>query len=452
MFSESNPNSLHSLRGNDFMPSLSIWMRLGGLFLVGTVVLAVGLASIIKYKMTVKAPATVRPSGELRVIQAATEGTIESIKIKENQRVKKGEVISLLDDSSLLTQKSQLQEKINQSQQQLLQISTQLSILSERINSESSLVERNIASARANLNRDRRDHQDRQTTTEAEMQEANATLALAKEELKRYKQLAQTGAVAQLQIEEKKQAFKAAQAAAKRAEAMTNPIRASVDIAQQQIAQEMFRGQLMIANLNQEKENLISNQIETQTQLNRDRSELQQLERELDKTVIKAPMDGKLLQLQLRNSGQVVKVGDTIAQISPQAAPLLVKARVSAQDISKVHLCLKTSVPKCELGKVQMRFSAYPYPDYGVMVGAVRDISADVITPQNTGNSNSSTDKAFTVAPYYEVTIEPDKNHFVKDGRIYPIQSGMEVTADIIAREETAMTFVLRKARLISDL
>jgi HlyD family type I secretion membrane fusion protein len=422
------------------------------MFLVGTVILAVGLASMIKYKTTVKAPATVRPSGELRVIQAATEGTIKSIEIKENQQVKQGDVISVLDDSSLLTQKSQLQQNINQNQQLLLQISTQLSILSERINSESSLVERNIASARASLSRDRREYQDRQITTEAEMQEAEASLALAKEELKRYKQLAKTGAVAQLQIEEKKQAFKASQAAVKRAKAVTNPVPASVDIAQQQIAQEMYRGQSAIANLNQEKENLISNQIETQNQLNRDRTELKQLEREVNKTLIKAPIDGKLLQVQLRNPGQVVQAGDTIAQISPQAAPLLIKARVPAQDISKVHLCLQTNVQKCELGKVQMRFSAYPYPDYGVMVGAVRDISADAITSQDNSSANSSTTTNSISAPYYEVTIKPDKNHFVKDGKTYPIQSGMEVTADIIAREETAMKFILRKARLISDL
>ncbi|MGL4881533.1 MAG: HlyD family secretion protein, partial [Waterburya sp.] len=390
--------------------------------------------------------------GELRVVQAATEGTIKSIGIKENQRVKQGDVISVLDDSSLLTQKSQLEQKINQGKQQLVQIEIQLNMLSERINSESSLVERNIASARANLNRDRREYQDRQATTEAEMQEADAALALAKEELKRYKQLATTGAIAQLQIEEKKQAFKAAQASVSRAKAMTNPIAASVDIAQQQIAQERYRGQSTIANLNQEKENLISNQIEIQNQLNRDRTELQQLERELNKTQIKAPLDGRILQLQLRNSGQVVRVGDTIAQISPQAAPLVVKARVSAQDISKVHLCPEINILKCELGKVQMRFSAYPYPDYGVMVGAVRDISADAITPKDNVNSSSSSDKASSVAPYYEVTIEPDKNHFVKDGTTYPIQSGMEVSTDIIAKEETAMTFILRKARLISDL
>jgi HlyD family secretion protein len=32
------------------------------------------------------------------------------------------------------------------------------------------------------------------------------------------------------------------------------------------------------------------------------------------------------------------------------------------------------------------------------------------------------------------------------------IQSGMEAKADIISKEETALQFILRKARLITDL
>ena len=451
MLRELNSDSLRSVSSDDFMPPLSLWTRLGGIFLVGTVLAAVGLASVIKYKVTVKAPATVRPTGELRIVQAAIEGTVKSIEVKENQQVDRGDVIAVLDGSSLSTQKSQLQEKIAQSQQQLEQITSQIEVLSERITAESGLMERNIASAKASLDRDRREYQDLQATTEAEMQEASATLALAEEELKRYQQLAKTGAVAQLQIEEKKQAFQAAIAKLNRAKALTNPDSASVEIAREQIAQEKFRGTGAIATLNQEKENLINTQIEIQNQLNSDRLELQQLAREIDKAIIKAPLDGKILQLQLRNTNQVVGVGDTIAQIAPQAAPLLIKARVEAGDITKVEPCSATQVLECQSGKVQMRFSAYPYPDYGVLIGAVRSISADTLAPPDSDRS-STLERATPAAPYYEVTIEPEKNYFLKEGKTYPIQSGMEVTAYIIAREDTAMKFILRKARLISDL
>ncbi len=64
--------------------------------------------------MTVKGQAVVRPSGELRIVQAATEGQVMQIYVKENQVVKTGDAIALIDDSRLQTKKSQLQSNIQQ--------------------------------------------------------------------------------------------------------------------------------------------------------------------------------------------------------------------------------------------------------------------------------------------------------------------------------------------------
>jgi multidrug efflux pump subunit AcrA (membrane-fusion protein) len=88
-----------------------------------------------------------------------------------------------------------------------------------------------------------------------------------------------------------------------------------------------------------------------------------------------------------------------------------------------------------------MRFSAYPYPDYGIMSGAVRAISADVIVPEKSSEQ-----------PYYDVTIQPERLYLKKGGQTYPLQPGLEISADIVAKEETVLTFFLRKVRLITDL
>ncbi|MEH2338055.1 biotin/lipoyl-binding protein [Nostoc sp.] len=52
-----------------------------------------------------KADATVCPTGEIRLVQAATEGTITRIKVKENQVVKKGDAIALIDNPQLQSKK-----------------------------------------------------------------------------------------------------------------------------------------------------------------------------------------------------------------------------------------------------------------------------------------------------------------------------------------------------------
>jgi len=270
-----------------------------------------------------------------------------------------------------------------------------------------------------------------------------AQLAVSQQEQTVESQIAAVESQKQV-ISRQQQAVEAALARQKRAASALNPSNAVISIAKEKIAQERATGGTNLARLNQERESLLQRQIEIKNQISSTQKDLKQVDTELLKTVITSPESGTILKLELRNSGQVVRAGDAIAQIAPSNAPLVIKARVSAADISKVQVCKTALVTECIEGKVQMRVSAYPYPDYGTLKGAVRSITPDAITPQNNGTS--------PVAPYFEVTIEPDKLNLQKGDRSYPIQPGMEITADIISKEETVLTFILRKARLLTDL
>jgi HlyD family type I secretion membrane fusion protein len=440
MIINSTPNSLKTVRSDEFLPPIYLWAKLGGWFLVGTVGAAISLAAVIPYNVVVKAPATVRPLGEVRIVQAATEGVVTSILVLENQEVKQGDAIAILDDSQLQTQKNQLQGNIQQSQQQLTQIAAQIRALDKQLEAEISSRDRAIASAQADLRRNQRDYRERQITTQTELQEAEADLGLVREELKRYQQLASSGAVAELQVKEKEQVLKAALAKLERAKSKINPSNASVTIASERVAQETAKGRATIATLNKERESLLSRKIEIDNQLKRDRQSLQQLDRDRQKSALKATAAGTLLKLELRNLGQVVHSGETIAKISLGNPSLVIKVRVAAQDISKVQLCEQKRVLDCQEGKVKLRISAYPYPDYGTLKGAVIAIAPDITMTQDGSN------------PYYEVTIQPERSFLIKGDRQYPLQAGMDVTADIIFKQETVLTFMLRKARLLTDL
>lgn len=442
MLNDLNPAFLRPVQSDEFLPPVSIWTTIGGLFLVGGVGAAVGLATFVKYNVTVKAAATVRPTGEIRIVQAAIAGSIKSILVKENSSVKQGMAIATIDDSQLQTKKNQLAGNIQNSQLQLAQIDAQIVSLNNERDFELSLMNHNIASAQANLQSNKREYQERQVITQTQVQEALAVLELAKTQMEQYQHLASTGAVAQLQIKEKEQAFKAAQAKLERSQASLNPSAQGIAIAKERIAQERTKGEIILASLNKERELLLQRQIAIHNDINYNLKELRQVEAELKKTILQSPDSGKILKLELRNPGQVVSVGQPIAQIAPGNAELVVKARVMAQDISNIHVCEQRVVTDCQAGKVQMRISAYPYPDYGILKGAVRAISADIITPQTTS----------AAVPYYEVTIQPERPYLIKGDRSYPLKSGMEVTADIISQEETLLQFVLRKARLLTNL
>lgn len=460
MISNSNSDYLPPIQDNEFLPPLGRWTTWGGLVLVCAVGLGVPLASVTKYKVTVKGQAVVRPAGELRLVQAAMEGQVMRVFVAENQIVKKGDVIATIDNSKLQTKKSQLQSNIGQSRLQLVQINAQINSINNQVLAETERVNRVIAGAEAELSGRSRDYQDKQITTVTDIEEASANVNAADASLKaaqskrnRYESVAKAGALSQDQFEEAQlavrqheQALQAAKAKMQNVQTALNPSNAQVAIASQRIAQEKATGKASIATLNKERLALIQQRIEIQKQLESDTRELQQINIDLSQTRITATADGIISKLNLRNSGQTVSAGQEIAQIVPSDAPLEIKAAVALQDKNKLK----------QGQKVQMRVSACPYPDYGTLKGQVKTISPDAIAPQgnaaNATDTTSANQKMAAVSAFYEVTIKPESLSLGREKHQCAIQLGMEGTVDIISREETVMQFFLRKARLIADL
>ncbi len=360
-----------TLQNDQFLPPVSRWTTLGGILMVATFGGVIALASVTKYSAIVKADAIVRPAGDVRVVQAATEGTVESIAVTENQQVKAGDAIAIVDASSLGNQKKQFKETLTQSQIAANQINQQLRDLESQI----------LASAQV----------------QGIPGESSAQKALVE------------SAVVKL--------------------ATSLP-----DVAER---------------LGRSRRILLVKRSAIQQQLIQAKKELSQVEFKLKNSVVRSPADGTILRLEVRNPGQTVQAGSAIAQIVPSGVPLVIKAKVTSQDIASI-----------QIGQpVQMRISALPFPDYGTLKGTVSEIAPDAIAPQNPANNLGGS--------YYEVSIKPDQNYLTKlesasgnffgsspanEPRQYAIQSGMDGRADIITGEETVLTFILRKARLMTDM
>ncbi|OUL21089.1 HlyD family secretion protein [Nostoc sp. RF31YmG] len=498
----SNTNFLPQVQTNEFIPPINRWTTYGGMVILCGMSLAIPIASVTKYKVTIKAQAVVRPVGELRIVQAATEGQVMQIYVKENQEVKKGDAVATIDDSRLQTKKSQLQTNIQQAKLQLVQINAQIHALINQISAETDRINRAIASAKAELSGRDREYRDKKITTVSELQEADANIRMAQDELQaaiaqlkstqanfrasqaawgaakskqnRYQSVAQQGALSQDQLEEAqliaqqqeqavavqtaavevqkqtikrlKQAVAAAIARRQRAIAALNPSNTNVAIATERIAQETASGESNKATLEKERQALVKQRIDIEKQLERDTSELKQIELDLQQATITATADGIISQLNLRNPGQTLRAGEEVVQIVPSHAPQIIKAAVPSEDKNKLKIGQK----------VQMRVGACPYPDYGTLNGKVQAISPDAMTPQKNNNASTAntaaTPQAAMAGSFYEVTIEPENLILGKGKHQCHIQLGMDGRADIISREETVLQFFLRKARLIADL
>jgi HlyD family type I secretion membrane fusion protein len=454
MVSHPGFRALPTVQPDEFLPPMSRWVKFGGLIIVGTFSLAIAASAIARYKVTVKGQAVIRPTGELRLVQAAAEGKILTVGVAENQTVRKGDVIATIDDSQLQTKKQQLFTAIQQGQLQALQINAQIQALDSQIAAEANRNDRAVASSKAELVQKSRDYHDRKMTAISQVDEAQARQRSAEAALKsaqvkweRYKPLAQSGALskdelekAQLSVEQQQQEVAAALAGVHRAQTAIDPTDAEVAIATARIDQEQAAGAGAIANLNKERQALIQQRIQIQQQIATNQQDLQQIEIDLKHTKITATADGIIAKLNLRNADQTVAAGQEIATIVPSDAKLIIRALIGAQDLDKVKVGQKT----------QLRVSACSYTDYGTLQGNVQAISPDAIALP----SSNSTEKApQPEAPQiYQVSIEPQTVVLKQGGKECRIQSGMEGKIDIISKEETVLQWLLRKARFIADV
>ncbi|BAY97858.1 secretion protein HlyD [Tolypothrix tenuis PCC 7101] len=500
LLQEDTPLLLDVIQTDAVLPHTTRWVEVGGKLLIGSVATAVILSAVIQYQVTVKAPANVRPVGEISLVQSASEGTVRRILVSENQVVNKGDIIATIDDSEILIKKSQVLANIQQNEMQLMQLDAQIRAVDRQISAETERNKKAIAGATAELQHTEREYQQTQVSSSGQLDEVKANIKIAQNELQKaefdlksmqanvkateaawkaaklkrdyYLGLAKSGSISQNQLEQvqltleqqeqtllsqkaaleaqkqvierQKQGVAAATSKYKPAVAATNPNNAVLTVVEAKIAQERSAGDGSLASLQQEKNALLQLRIEIKNIIDNGQKELKQIDKQQQATIIRSPDKGTILKLELRNPQQLVSAGEVIAQVAPSEAPLVVKANVSVEDIGNVKVCKVQPVTACQEGKVQMRISAYPYPDYGILAGAVRSISADAITPQNNAMA--------TTAPYYEVTIEPEKLYLTKGDRSYPIQPGMEVKAEIIAQKESFLTFMSRKVRLLTNL
>gem|GEM_PF-378801 len=439
----------------EFLPSISKWLTWGSLSIVTILALAIPSTSLLKYKTTVKTQATVRPAGELRLVQATTEGQIAEILVEQGQTVNRGDVIATIDSSRWQTRKKQLEKAIAQQRLQFLQLDSQIKVLESQIIAETESNNSEILAAKAELSGNRRSYSDRDVEANAQVRQANAQLGSAKATLKasqnkatRYRSVASQGALSQeqlaeaeLEVQQQQQQIAAAEAELQSALVALNPSTAEIEMTQQRIQQIEKSGQANIARLHREKEALIRQRIEINQQLEQDIEELNQTESDLKRTNLTATAFGTISVLNLRNPGQAIQPGQEIAQIIPSNAPLEIKATVLPQDIAK----LETNQ------KVQMRVSACPYPDYGTLNGTVSKVAQDISQPQNNNRANNVQGDRTTPA-FFEVTISPQDSSFGRGGNICDLQLGMEGNTDIVTREESVLKFILRKAKLIGSV
>ena len=140
----------------------------------------------------------------------------------------------------------------------------------------------------------------------------------------------------------------------------------------------------------------------------------------LQRTVLRAPVDGIIKTLYVFTQGGVVRAGSTILDIVPQDDYLIIEAKLQTQDIGYIS-------PGQNAVLTLTSADAFKY---GVLNGKVIQISPDTfITPQGMA--------------YYKASIMTDKSYFESGKEKYMLYPGMILQVSIQTGKRTVLQYIL---------
>lgn len=156
------------------------------------------------------------------------------------------------------------------------------------------------------------------------------------------------------------------------------------------------------------------------------RDKVEALRFNLSLTNLKAPVSGTVVGLKVFTVGGVIRAGDVLMEILPQAERLIVEAKVPTNLIDKVTRGMAAD----------MRFTAFSQVTTPVIQGSVLLVGADKLL-------KTSSDDPMTPPEYYLAQIETTQHGYnlLGDNEIQP---GMPVDVIIKSGERTFISYILK--------
>ncbi len=340
------------------------------------------------------APGVVSPEGYRKTVQHLEGGIIRSIHVREGDKVTKGQVLLTLDDvqararldelvkryTHLLARVARLEaeldgseilvvpisENVSDEAELIRAISDQQELLTRRITTQKGrdnilrkrikqLDEENLGLKRTIVGLDEKTH-----LIEEEIQGVTSLLGKGLE--RKYRLLALKRAAADITIE---------RATSKAQIARNN----------QKIGETELQ---LLAMVQQEIEDSTMELSEMKRTLAELESEIRWHSDVVDRTEIRSPIEGKVMNVRVTTLSGVVRNGEPILDIVPSKVPLIIDARVNPIDIDVVSIGMPARI----------HLTAYQQRNMPQIFGLMRSISADRIVDENTGH------------PYYLAKVE----------------------------------------------
>jgi len=359
------------------------------------VTIAVALALFIVWSFwaqldqVTRAPGKVIPIGRVQIVQSVDGGVISEIRVHEGDKVKRGQLLVVLDKVKLRAAVLEARARVAALQSQMVRIQAELYDRPLDFGTSLSAYPDFVANQRE-LYAKRRNAQ------QQDLAALHSMKRLMQQELDLNMPLLKSGDVAKSEIIRMERGI------------------ADID---GQISGKQAK---YIADL-QTDYNKTDEELVTAQQV------LAQREDSLKATDLVAPADGIVKNVRLTTLGAVLRPGDEVLEIVPTGEKLIIEAQVSPRDIAFVKLGQSASV----------KFDAYDSSIYGTAHGRVTYISPDTLTEERPEGRQ---------ATYYRVNLEVDPSSLRprRPGERIEIQPGMTATAEIITGKNTVFHYLTK--------
>lgn len=159
---------------------------------------------------------------------------------------------------------------------------------------------------------------------------------------------------------------------------------------------------------------------DTRSQLDEGMQRLKKFKDSLERTVLRAPMDGIIKNRYVVTEGGVVAPGGTVIDMVPGKDGLVVEAKLPPQDVGHIQQGQEAFI----------QLASGEASHYGRLTGTVASISPDTITTEEG-------------EVYYTVRLILDQDFFLKGSNRYKLSPGVLVTAGIVTGQRSVLEYIL---------
>jgi adhesin transport system membrane fusion protein len=348
------------------------------------------------------------PTSKIQIIQASEAATIQELKVRSGQRVRRGQLLALLDNPA----SRQIQAETESLQQREARLAAEGSGGSATLSGDEatlSEVRRQALSSRVAALRSSAEQRRREAAEAGQtINSLSQSLTLAQENVNRLAPLAAKNIVPQTELATAQREVIDLRGRIAAAREQQGRAMAAVAEANSQASEASFTfRQDALNERSQVAQKLAVNEESLRGARGRE---------------LRSPVDGVVNDVQVTTIGGFVQPGQKVMEVVPLGDKLLVETRVKPSDIAFIKVGDKALV----------KVTAYDFSIYGGLTGRVVQVSADSIYDEVEKQA------------YFNVIVETDRSYLEASGRRLPITPGMITDTEIITGRKSVLRYLLK--------